>query len=161
MDQNIQKALWLGVGVMMFIAIVSTGMFLFNKGRTVAETSGEQIDSMSKNLAMVEYTAYDNKVIKGDVVRNAINEFKYDSGKFIVVVSTSYPSTNQYISSGSISGNVLSSTLTEKTRATIDLEIQSVVDQTSSGYINQYGEFLSQLIYDSNDSVVGISIVQQ
>lgn len=161
MDQNIQKALWLGVGVMMFIAIVSTGMYLFDKGRNVAEASGEQIDSMSQQLSMVEYSAYDNKVIKGDVVRNAINQFKYESGEFIVVVSTSYPSTNQYISSGTVSSNVLSSSLTEKTRAEIDMEIQGAMDQTASNYINQYGEFLSQLIYDANDAVVGINIIQQ
>lgn len=161
MDQNIQKALWLGVGVMMFIAVVTTGLFLFNKGRSVAEASSEQLDSMSQQLGMVEYTAYDNKKISGDAARSAVQQFKYDSGQFIIVVTTSYPSTTQYISLGTVNGNVLDSVLTDKSLADIDTDIQSMMDKTSDRYINPFGEFLSQLIYDGNDAVVGIRLIQQ
>ncbi len=46
---------------MMFVAIVSTGLFLFNKGKSVAEVGGGQLDTVSEQLALSKYQSYDNK----------------------------------------------------------------------------------------------------
>ena len=161
MDQNIQKALWLGVGIMMFVAIVSTGLFLFNKGKTVAEVGGGQLDTVSEQLAMSKFNSFDNEVVSGSMVINTIKEYKNEGGEFIIVVTTSYPSTTQYISTGSISSNTLTGTLTAKTRAATDTDIQNLNNDTTSTYINPHAEFMAQLIYDNNDVVKGIAIVQQ
>jgi uncharacterized membrane protein len=161
MDQNIQKALWLGVGIMMFVAIVSTGLFLLNKGKAVAEVGGSQLDVVSEQLAMSKYNSFDNEVVSGSMVINTIKEYKNAGGEFIVVVTTSYPSTTQYISTGSVSSNIVSGSLTEKVRTTTDTDIQNLNDDTSSTYINPHAEFMAQLIYDNNDVVKGIVAVQQ
>jgi len=161
MDQNIQKALWLGVSIMMFVAIVSTGLFLFNKGKTVAEAGGEKLDNVSEQLSMVEYAAYDNEVIQGDLLANTIKQRKSTDAEFIVIVTTSYPSTTQYISSGTVSSGLLSGTLSTKTKAQQDTDLQRLKDETSATYINPHAKFMAQLIYDSNDVVRGIIAVQQ
>lgn len=161
MDSNIQKALWLGVSIMMFVAIVSTGLFLFNKGKTVAEAGGEKLDNVSEQLSMVEYAAFDNEVVQGDLLANTIKQRKSTDGEFIVIVTTSYPSTTQYISTGSVSGGLLSGTLTAKTKAQQDTDLQNLKDETASTYINPHAKFMAQLIYDSNDVVRGIVAIQQ
>lgn len=161
MDQNIQKALWLGVGIMMFVAIVSTGLFLFNQGRNVAEAGGEQLDTVSEQLALSKYQAFDNDTVSGSMLINTVKEHKTSGGEFIIVVQTSYPSTTQYVSTGTVSSNVISGTLAEKTTSANDTDIQNLNDDTSSSYINPHGEFLAQLIYDSNGVVKGINAVQQ
>ncbi|MBN2220971.1 MAG: hypothetical protein JW708_02115 [Vallitaleaceae bacterium] len=161
MDQNIQKALWIGVSIMMFVAIVSTGLFLFNKGKGVAESSGNKLDDMAMQLSMVEYEKYDNMVVSGSDLVNTIKNYKTRSGEFIVVIQTAYPSTTQYVSSGTVSSNVLSSTLTAKSKAAIDSDIQAALNETSSTYINPFGDFMTQLIYDANDVVKGIVAIQQ
>jgi hypothetical protein len=161
MDQNIQKALWLGVSIMMFVAIVSTGLFLFNKGKTVADAGGEQLDNVSEQLSMVEYTAFDNEVIKGDLLANTIKQRKSTEGEFIIVVTTSYPSTIQYISTGTVASGSLTGSLTAKTRAQQDSDLQNLKNETSASYINPHGKFMAQLIYDSNDVVRGIIAIQQ
>lgn len=161
MDQNIQKALWLGVSIMMFVAIVSTGLFLFNKGKTVAEAGGDKLDNVSEQLSMVEYAAFDNEVIQGDLLANTIKQRKSTDGEFIMIVTTSYPSTTQYISSGTVSAGTLSGTLAAKTKAQQDLDLQHLKDETYSTYINPHAKFMAQLIYDSNDVVRGIIAIQQ
>mgnify|MGYP001180887385 FL=1 len=161
MDQNIQKALWLGVGIMMFIAIVSTGLFLFNKGKNLAEASGEQLDTMSEQLASIQYEKFDNMVVTGGDVLNAIKQYKQNSGSFIIEVNTSYPSSTQYISSGNISSNVISGSLSEKSKAEMDQDLQESKNIDSSMYINPQGSFMTQLIYDANDVVKGIVATQE
>lgn len=161
MDQNIQKALWLGVGIMLFVAIVSVGLHLFNKGKEVANAGGEQLDSISEKLAMTEYEPFDNNVVKGDMLVNTIKQHKKDGGKIMIVVTTSRPSTTQYISTGGVSNNVLSGNLSGKTVSQTDSDIQQVIDETSNQYINPHGDFMCQLIYDSNDAVKGIVATQQ
>jgi hypothetical protein len=161
MDQNIQKALWLGVGIMMFVAIVSTGLFLFNKGKAVAEIGGGQLDTVSEQLAMSKYNSFDNEIISGSMVINTIKEYKNEGEEFIISVSTSYPSTTQYISTGTITSNIVSGTLTAKARTANDTDIQNLNDDTSSTYVNPHAEFMAQLIYDNNDVVKGIVVVQQ
>lgn len=161
MDSNIQKALWLGVGILFFVAVVSTGIFLFGKGKTLAESSGDQLDSMSKQLSEVEYSSYDNCEISGSDVLNAIKKYKASGGEMIIVVKTSYPSTTQYISSGTVNTTVLSTALSGKTKTLTDQDIKDAGTKTTTTYINPLGSFYSQLIYDSNDAVKGITVVQQ
>ncbi len=161
MDQNIQRALWLGVGIMMFVAVVSTGLFLFNQGRAVAEVGGEQLSVVSEQLSLAKYQAFDNEVVSGSMLINTIKEYKSSDGEFIILVNTSYPSNSQYISTGSVSANTLTSSLTGKTRASNDSDLQALNDETSTTYINPHGEFMAQLIYDSNDVVKGIVANQQ
>jgi len=161
MDQNIQKALWLGVSIMMFIAVVSTGLFLFNQGRTVAEVGGDQLENMTEQLANAKYQAFDNDVVSGSMLINTIKEYKSKSGEFLIVVNTSYPSNQDYISSGTVSGTILTSGLTKLSRTDIDNDIKNLNDTTSTSYINPHGEFLAQLIYDNNDVVKGILATQQ
>ncbi len=161
MDQNIQRALWLGVGIMMFVAVVSTGLFLFNQGRAVAEVGGEQLSVVSEQLSLAKYQAFDNEVVSGSMLINTIKEYKSSDGEFIILVNTSYPSNSQYISTGSVSANTLTSSLTGKTRASTDSDLQALNDETSTTYINPHGEFMAQLIYDSNDVVKGIVANQQ
>ncbi len=92
---------------------------------------------------------------------NTIKEYKLEGGEFIIEVTTNYPSTVQYISSGTVTNNTLSGVLTGKTRVETDADIQSLKDETSSTYVNPHGEFMAQLIYDNNDVVKGIYAIQQ
>lgn len=161
MDQNIQKALWLGVGIMMFVAIVSTGLFLFNKGKAVAEAGGGQLDIVSEQLAMSKFNSFDNETVSGSMLINTVKEYKQKGGEFIIVITTNYPTTTQYISTGIVSSNIVSGALTGKSLVATDSDIQALNNDTASTYINPHAEFMAQLIYDNNGVVKGISAVQE
>lgn len=161
MDQNIQRALWLGVGIMMFAAIITTGLFIFNKGKSLADQSGEQLDATAEQLAAVETQKFDYEEVSGSDVLNLIQNKKHDTGEFIVLVTTSYPSSHQYVSSGTISDEVLSEALTEKDKDDLNDEFRDMKDESSEDYINPHGTFMTQLIYDKNDVVKGVIATQQ
>ncbi len=161
MDQNIQRALWLGVGIMMFAAIITTGLFIFNKGKSLADQSGEQLDATAEQLAAVETQKFDYEEVSGSDVLNLIQNKKHDTGEFIIVVNTSYPSAHQYVSEGSISDGILSKGLTEKQTDDLNDEFQDMKDETSDDYINPHGRFMTQLIYDKNEVVKGVIATQQ
>lgn len=159
MDQNIQKALWLGVGILLFIGIVSTGLSLYNKGRGVAEASSRQLDNVSKDLAESSFAPYNNAKTSGADVISAIKLFSDQTGEIIISVKTK-TSTNNYVSSGSISNGTVSG-LSAMTRSAIDNQIKNANDSTGSSYINPTATFYAQLAYDKNDVIKGITFTQE
>lgn len=159
MDQNIQKALWLGVSILLFIGIVSTGLALFNKGRGVAEASSQQLDKVSKDLSESSFASYNNTKTSGADVLSAIKLYADQSGDFIVVVKTN-SSNKTYISGGSVSQNTVSS-LSALNRAAIDSQIKAANDSKNMAYINPIANFYAQLIYDKNEVIKGISFEQE
>jgi hypothetical protein len=100
-------------------------------------------------------------VVTGGDVLNAIKQYKQNSGSFIIEVNTNYPSSTQYISSGNISSNVISGSLSEKSKAEMDQDLQESKNIDSSMYINPQASFMTQLIYDANDVVKGIVATQE
>lgn len=159
MDQNIQKALWLGVGILLFIGIVSTGLSLYNKGRGVAENSSQQLDKVSKDLAESTFAPYNNAKTSGADVLSAIKLYGDQSGEIIISVTTK-TGTSTYISGGSISGGVVGN-LSQMTRTAIDAQIKQANDSTSNQYINPTASFYAQLARDKNDVIKGISFTQE
>lgn len=159
MDQNIQKALWLGVGILLFIGIVSTGLSLYNKGRGVAEASSQQLDKVSKDLSESSFAPYNNAKTSGADVVSAIKLYADQTGDFIISVKTKTSSTT-YISGGSISNGTVSS-LSEMQRTAIDAQIKNANDSSHSYYINPTASFYAQLAYDQNDVIKGIVFTQE
>ena len=160
MDQNIQKALWLGVGILLFIGIVSTGLSLYNKGRGVAEASSQQLDKVSKDLAESSFAPYSNAKTSGADVLSAIKLYADQSGEFIISVKTK-ASTNVYVSGGSISTDNTVGDLSQKSRGDIDKQIKAANDSKNNAYINPTASFYAQLVYDKNEVIKGITFEQQ
>lgn len=155
MDQNIQKALWLGIGVLFFGAVVSIGMFVFGKGQAIAKSSSQQLDSVNKQLASVEYTGYDNEVVLGGDVLNKIEQMKDRTGEVIFLVDSV-----AYISTGTLTSGVVGA-LTDLTMTVINTSIVDAKDPSSDTYINPTSRYLSQYIYDGNGNVRGLTFTLQ
>jgi hypothetical protein len=187
MDGNISKALWLGVSILLFVAVVAIGITVFNGMKGVGDTAGDRIGSIAASLADEEFRAYDGKQVKGDDVLSAIGSFSGQSGDFIVLVRTlgagtaaaldpgagSTPSLSgfdQYVSStgGTISVKdkcyVLSAgsgdLLALLSKNLQDAARRDAENSNLSGYINPSGRFMSQLVYDSNQKIRGAIFAQ-
>ncbi len=88
MDGNMTKALWLGVTVLLFVAVVTIGITLFNGMKDIGDESGNRIGSIASSLKDDVYRPYDGKQVKGDDVLTAISTFGGQSGEVIVLVDT-------------------------------------------------------------------------
>lgn len=158
MDGNIQKALWLGVSILLFVAVVMVGMSFFFSGQEMAAEGAEALDETTRELSNAQFSMYDNKEVSGSDVISAINKYKQRSGDLQVIVTNNSTTTTTYVSAGSSTAG----TLTELTLTAINTTIQSAQDKSQTTlYINPYGEFYATLVYDVNDQVRGINFEQQ
>ncbi len=158
MDGNIQKALWLGVSVLMFLAVVAIGMSMFQAGNNVAKEGQEELNEIASSLSEAEYAGFDNATVSGNDVISAINKYKHSSGEVQIAVTNKSGSSMTYISSGDAAGGSLGEMSLDDINASIQ---KSQNKNDTSSYINPFGDFYATLVYDSNEQVRGIKFEQK
>ncbi len=158
MDGNIQRALWLGVSVLVFLAVVSIGMGMVQAGNNVAKEGQEKLNDIGASLSASEYASFDNAMVSGNDVISALNKYKHDSGEIQIQVTNKSGTKVNYISTG----NPAAGTLAESSLSSINTAIQNSQKKNStSSYINPFGDFYATLIYDGNEQVRGIAFEQK
>lgn len=159
MDGNISKALWIGVGILFFIGVVTMGLSLFNKGREVTQKQSDSLSSLEKTLAEAEYAAFDNRTVSGAEVLSAIKNFRDKSDVFSISVSTK-KAENIYLNNASFGdenvklGSAISVKSTEE-------QIKKARNEADDSYINPVAKFDSALRKDENGVVAGIIFTQE
>lgn len=88
MDGNISKALWLGVSILLFIAVVTIGLTVFGNMKNATSAANDKINSITQSVADEDFSGFDGKEAKGEQVLSAINSFSGRSGEVIVLVAT-------------------------------------------------------------------------
>lgn len=159
MDGNISKALWIGVGILFFIGVVTLGLTLFNKGKDVAQKQTESLSQLEKGLAEAEFDNYDNRSVSGAEVVSAIKNFREDSEVMSISVSTK-KTTVVYLNSASFDSD--SVTLGEALdKSSIETQIKQARSESSDNYINPVAKFDAAIRKDSNGVISGIVFVQE
>ncbi|MGI6085577.1 MAG: hypothetical protein ACOYIF_09050 [Acetivibrionales bacterium] len=191
MEGNLSKALWLGVSILLFIAVVTLGLSIFGGMKEVSTVATTRIGDLSQTIAEEEFRIYDGKEVKGNDVLSALGTFSGRSGEIIVFVATL----------GSNSGNPININLTSgagldrsnytqyisRTSGTLKAENKCVILSVSGGelltsvsktvmdadrrdcenpnltsrYINPSGKFISHLVYDDNLKIRGVLFAQK
>jgi len=190
MDSNISKALWLGVSILLFIAVVTIGLSVFGSMKDASAAANSSINSIAQSMAEEDLRAFDGKEVRGEQILSAINNLSGRSGEVIVLVATlgsnggrsldldpkrgtglSISSYTQYVSEtdGSLSAQdscvILSNgsgeLLKSVSKTARDAARRDAENSNLPGkYINPAGKFRSYLIYDSNQVVRGIICAQ-
>lgn len=144
MDGNIQKALWLGVGILIFLAVVAMGMAALSAGQELSDNSLEKMNETTQVLANADLAPFDSSYVDGTQVMNLIKN-RRDVSDGVVIRVTNGSGTIDY-DSGSIT----------------DAQVKAMQTRTSANaYINPNGNFYATLVKDSNGSVSMITIVQE
>ncbi|MFP4697396.1 MAG: hypothetical protein ACLFMO_01675 [Eubacteriales bacterium] len=162
MDQNIQKALWLAVSILFFIAVIGIGMIIFNESKESAEQVSEELAEANYNLGN-DFNKFNRNNLTGSEVKSAIRTYSGRTGKLLIVVIDKSGVENNYISEGTvnISSRIVSMPLTAKSRIELDDEEKYMNDPTNSLYINPTAKFDGTLAYDNNDELRGIIFTQK
>lgn len=161
MDSNITKALWLGVGILFFIVVVSSGLFLLNQGQDMVNAQSENISESEKRLNESKYSAYDNETVSGSMVLNLIKEHQDKGGLFLVQVTTKKVTDVDFISTGTIDANFLVGDLTAQTVSDIKTDIKNAKDETHNSYISPVAKFYAQTAKDANGNIRAVIVTQQ
>jgi uncharacterized membrane protein len=160
MDGNITKALWLGVGILFFVVVVSLGLFMLNQGQDMVNAQSDNISESEKALNDSKYSAYDNETVSGSMVLNLIKEHQDKSGSFVIQVTTLKSSNVQYISTGTVSADFVVSGLTSVAMATVKSGIKNAKTETHNNYISPVAKFYAQVAKDANGHIRAVLVTQ-
>lgn len=190
MDSNISKALWLGVSILLFIAVVTIGLSVFGSMKDASAAANDSINSIAQSMAEEDLRAFDGKEVKGDQVLGAINNLSGRSGEVIVLVATLGSNSGKSVDLDPYKGFGLSidryTQYVSKTEGTLFAQDDCVILSNGSDelmrsvsktvrdaarrdaentnlagkYINPAGRFRSYLIYDTNQVIRGIICAQ-
>ena len=135
MNENVQKSLVMGASIMVTIGIISIGLMIFSQGSSLVKESSKNIVSLTQELSAKRYIAYDNAVVSGSEVINAINTYATEQMRIDVKTHASEE---------------------EKSYNTK----YSNYDTNDENYINSNGMFESMLLTNDNGVIEAIKFKQ-
>ncbi len=137
------KGLMLAAGVILTCIVIGVGFFVAREAKTTAVASSNQLSDYQKEISESSLTKYDGMEVSGSDVINFAkkNLTPYDSSEtapvYIKIKTLTYEETyktNQYM--------------------------KSLRDFANKRYVNPVNLFLSTIIRDENDVIVGVQFEQ-
>lgn len=159
MDNNIGKALWIGIGVLFFIAVVSLGLAMLDQGRGIAQEQSKNLAEVQKRLSDAQFDVYDNQSVAGSQVLAAVKSFRESKEAFSIQVVTKKGTVTYLNSSGFSDGKVNLGSAHSDTD--IETAIKKARDEKDNNYINPVAAFDAQIRKDTNGVIAGIVFTQQ
>lgn len=149
MSETTATALKFAAGIILAIVLVGIAIMVFTPAADSAKSVTNDFTNNTTELQDQKYLMYDNTVVSGSQVINAIRKFKGQDGEIGVEVTTG-KSTNWYLS------NFANDTLTE-----VDTSLANATTNTHQDYINPSGMFDAVIERDSNGVIRAIKFKQQ
>ncbi len=149
MDNSL-KGLILAAGVIITCLVVGIGFYISREASAAATNGTGQISRMNKEVAESDKVMYDGLDVTGSEVINAINKYKSEDISVKVQTKKSIVYYNRLLSDDDKElGNNSSAS------------VKNTQQITSDYYINQKAQFTGEILRDVNDTIIGISFVQQ
>lgn len=137
--ENAMKALLIGAGIVITLAVITIGFVTLNQGQNTAKLAISKVDKINNNILESEYTVYDGMEISGNEVVSVISKFKNEPVTIEVV--------------------------TKKTTAEYNNgkngKVSETTDPKSDKYVNPSGRFKGSITRDENDVINKLTFTQQ
>lgn len=137
--ENVMKIVLLGAAVLLTIGVIVVGVVLYSSGQEVVKQSEQDLAGISQTLSMKKYENFNNTVVSGSQVINAIRMYTKNE-PITVTVKTGASGTSVVYSE--------------------NVEYKET-DSSSARYINPIGQFYATLTVNSNKVVTNITFVQK
>lgn len=114
---NAQKAIMIGVGLFLTILVISIVLLVTNLGIGTTKNAGDRISTISTGLQNQLITQYDRKLITGNDVSYAINQYQTQLKNNLYLITVAIPKDHCLTGStaGVITANVATNTEYYKT----------------------------------------------
>ncbi|WP_019423879.1 hypothetical protein [Paenibacillus sp. OSY-SE] len=154
---NAQSALKVAAGIFLTIALITIVVLLFVSAQEATKTAQNEFSSIQTELSKASFTVYDNTMVSGSQVINAIRKF-YMQDQFGIRVVTGKNKASK--GDGVYYGyEVLGNGTISRSERNENIEIAQMESQDS--YVNPSGKFKAKVIIDSSNVTRGIVFVQQ
>lgn len=137
--ENVMKIVLLGAAVLLTIGVIVVGVVLYSSGQEVVKQSEQDLSGLSQTLSMKKFENFNNTVVSGSQVINAIRMYT-ETEPITVTVKTGVSATSDVYSN------------------TVKYE---ETDPASSSYINPTGQFRATLTVNASKLVTNITFTQK
>ncbi|MVO99288.1 ABC transporter permease [Paenibacillus lutrae] len=157
---NAQKALIMAAGFFLAIALITIAVVMFISAQDATKAAQNNFSDIQTELSQTAYTVYDNTVVSGSQVVNALRKFA-DKEQFGIQVKTGKNMTGSWYTnvidiSSPISNNY-GSVVSSIPRENINYAaVEAHID-----YVNPSGKFKAKIIKDKSNVIRGIEFSQQ
>jgi len=156
--ENSLKAIIIGAGVVITMAVVSIGFILMRSGQNTAMNTISRLERLNTELSESQYTIYDGMEVSGSEVVNTIRRFKDEYVGIKVLTNKNKASDGKWY--------IHSVTLINNNRGEIDPggtvgNISELMNEESNEYVNPNGIFTGTVIRDENGRIVALVFTQK
>lgn len=156
--ENSLKAIIIGAGVVITMAVVSIGFILMRSGQNTAMNTISRLERLNTELSESQYTIYDGMEVSGSEVVNTIRRFKDEYVGIKVLTNKNKASDGKWY--------IHSVTLIKNNRGEIDPggtvgNISELMNEESNEYVNPNGIFTGTVIRDENGRIVALVFTQK
>ena len=148
--ENSLKGLLLAAGTIITCVIIGLGFYIAREARDTAANGAGQISKLNAEFNESDKVIYDGLRVSGSEVINVINKYKNETLSIKVATKKSVVYYNYGLSSDETA-------LGSEGGASVKL----AQDRTSNTYINPNEQFLGMVLRDANNTIIGISFLQQ
>lgn len=148
-DDTVNKTIFFVIGLVLSLIIIGVMVFAVVTGKNFSEKKIAKLSDTINELDESQFTDYDQQIIPGNQVLSLLNT--YQNEKVSVCVKTKRNTTyyNYKIGSanalgGKANGNIAQASNKEK-----------------DNYIHPNGQFMCEVLRDNNETITGITFVQQ
>ncbi|ANA82207.1 hypothetical protein PVOR_14524 [Paenibacillus vortex V453] len=150
---NASSALKVAAGIFLTIALITIVVILFISAQEATKTAQNNFSDIQTELSQAAFTVYDGTTISGSQVTNALRKYK-DKDQFGVFIATGKNKAGQWY------GNVLETDGSILNPDSRQGNINLVMDEKSTEYVNPSGKFRATIVKDNSNVIRGIKFDQ-
>lgn len=154
--ENSVKALIMGATVLIVLVIIGIGVMILNTSKDMAQTANSEIADVSQELSQMKYDAYNDTVVSGSTVLNALRKFS-DNDNFGIQVCTGRNTAGTWYYGTANSTGVV----TDIVYGTGVDPLEMTRDESDVEYVNPSGKFNASLVYNDSNVVKAVIFIQQ
>ena len=157
---NAQKALVMAAGIFLAIALITIAVVLFTSAQEATKTAQNNFSSIQTELSQTAFTVYDNTMVSGSQVVNALRKFS-DEDQFGIQVTTGKNPAGQWYGKVINTGVPVDSVTYGSVVGPGPGGLADAINEADPDYVNPSGKFRAQLVKDSSNVIRGIVFLQQ
>jgi hypothetical protein len=167
--ENIASFLKTTISILITLAIISSGLFLWGKTQPVVELANSQAAAQARELSEQQYSAFDNQIVSGSQILTAYRRYESQQG-FCLYVERPYVN-GQGESDRQISLNPsekgycrafdYSSGSFKEGPDSRGVDVEELSEALGRYYISPQARFKAKLIKDKNERIAAIYFVAE
>ncbi|MEK4297105.1 hypothetical protein [Paenibacillus sp. FSL R5-0914] len=167
--ENIASFLKTTISILITLAIISSGLFLWGKTQPVVELANSQAAAQARELSEQQYSAFDNQIVSGSQILTAYRRYESQQG-FCLYIEKPYangqneaerrfsmnPNGEDYCRAFDYSGASF-----KEGAGSRGVEEEEISNASGRYYISPQARYRAKLIKDKNERIAAIYFVAE